>query len=62
MSLKFDIFKKLPDGHPLWVKAVAGLEEARVQMARLVEIAPAEYFVYCQSSGTVVQTAGPSRS
>jgi hypothetical protein len=57
MSAKFDIFKKLPDGHPLWVKAVDGLEEARAQLARLAASSPGEYFIYSvQNDGCVIQT------
>lgn len=56
MNRKFDIFKKLPDGHPMWVKAVEGLEEARAQVARLAEASPDEYFIYSPYNGTVIQT------
>jgi hypothetical protein len=55
MGAKFDIFKKLPDGHPLWVKAVDGLEEARAQLARLGASSPGEYFIYSLRNGCVVQ-------
>jgi hypothetical protein len=54
MGTKFDIFKKLPDGHPLWVKAVEGLEEARAQLARLAANSPGEYFIYSLRNGCVV--------
>jgi hypothetical protein len=54
MGTKFDIFKKLPDGHPLWVKAVDGLEEARAQLARLAANSPGEYFIYSLRNGCVV--------
>jgi hypothetical protein len=55
MDAKFDIFKKLPDGHPLWVKAVDGLEEAKNQLARLAVSSPGEYFIYSARKGCVVQ-------
>lgn len=55
MDAKFDIFKKLPDGHPLWVKAVDGLEEAKNQLARLAASSPGEYFIYSVRKGCVVQ-------
>jgi hypothetical protein len=29
MDGRFDIFKRLPDGHPIWIMAVEGIEEAR---------------------------------
>jgi hypothetical protein len=54
MGTKFDIFKRLPDGHPLWVKAVDGLEEARAQLARLAASSPDEYFIYSLRNGCVV--------
>jgi len=54
MGAKFDIFKKLPDGHPLWVKAVEGLEEAKSQLARLAASSPGEYFIYSVRNGCVI--------
>jgi hypothetical protein len=54
MGTKFDIFKKLPDGHPLWVRAVDGLEEARAQLARLAASSPGEYFIYSLRNSCVV--------
>ena len=56
MDAKFDIFKRLPDGHPLWVKAVDGLEEARAQLVRLTASSPDEYFIYSVQNGCVVQS------
>jgi hypothetical protein len=56
MDAKFDIFKRLPDGHPLWVKAVDGIEEARAQLFRLAASSPGEYFIYSVHSGCVVQS------
>jgi hypothetical protein len=55
MDAKFDIFKKLPDGHPLWVKAVDGLEEAKNQLARLAMSSPGEYFIYSARNGRIVE-------
>ena len=55
MDARFDIFKKLPDGHPLWVKAVDGLEEAKNQLARLAVSSPGEYFIYSARNGHIVQ-------
>jgi hypothetical protein len=57
MGAKFDIFKKLPDGYPLWVKAVDGLEEAKAQLARLIESSPGEYFIYSVKNRSVIQVA-----
>jgi hypothetical protein len=55
MKAKFDIFKRLPDGHPLWVKAVDGLEEAKHQLARLTANSADEYFIYSVQNGCVIQ-------
>jgi hypothetical protein len=55
MDAKFDIFKRLPDGHPIWVKAVDGLEEARNQLARLAASSPGEYFIYNAQNGGILQ-------
>jgi hypothetical protein len=57
MDAKFDIFKKLPDGHPIWVAAVDGLDEARVELARLAASSPDEYFIYSVQDGCVVVQA-----
>ena len=54
MGAKFDIFKTLPDGHPLWVKAVEGLEEAKAQLARLMASAPGDYFIYSVRNGRII--------
>ena len=62
MKAKFDIFKKLPNGHPLWVKAVEELEEAKALLARLAETSPGEYFIYSPRNGTVIETRMASGS
>jgi len=54
MGAKFDIFKRLPDGHPLWVKAVEGLEEAKSQLARIAVNSPGEYFIYSVRNARIV--------
>jgi hypothetical protein len=35
ISLAYDIFERLPDGQPMWVKAVASIEEAREEIVDL---------------------------
>jgi hypothetical protein len=55
MDAKFDIFMRLPDGHPIWVKAVDGLDEAKNQLARLAVSSPGEYFIYNVQNGDIVQ-------
>jgi hypothetical protein len=51
---KFDIFRKLPDGQPLWLKAVVGLEEARRQLTQMAETSPGDYFIYNTRNGQVI--------
>jgi hypothetical protein len=48
---KFDIFRKRPDGQPLWVKAVEGLEEAKRQLTQMAEMSPGDYFIYNTRNG-----------
>jgi hypothetical protein len=55
MCAKFDIFKNLPDGHPLWIKAVESLEDAHAQLARLTASSPGEYFIYSVRNACVIQ-------
>jgi hypothetical protein len=54
MNEKFDIFKRLPDGNPLWVRAVEGLVEAKKQLAQIAEVAPGEYFLYESPTGKII--------
>jgi hypothetical protein len=56
LDAKFDIFKKLPDGHPIWVTAVVGLEEAKRQLEQMARTAPGEYFIFSIRNGRVVPT------
>ncbi|HXL22710.1 MAG TPA: hypothetical protein VOA78_09595 [Candidatus Dormibacteraeota bacterium] len=54
MKYKLDIFRKLPDGQLLWVKAVEGLEEAKSQLSRLAKINPGNYLIYDTHLGCTV--------
>jgi len=56
LSAKFDIFLRLPDGQPIWIKAVESLEEARKQLTELSERTPGEYFIFNAFSGQVIVT------
>jgi hypothetical protein len=57
MKYKLDIFRKLPDGQLLWIKAVEGLEEARKQLLSLAQINPGDYFIYDPCSGCRIDFA-----
>lgn len=54
MTGKFDIFKKLPDGQPMWVRAVEGLTEAKAHLVALTKSEPGEYFLYNSPSGEII--------
>jgi hypothetical protein len=51
---KLDIFKRLPDGHPIWVKAVEGLEEAKRQLAQMANDTPGNYFIFNSRRGLIL--------
>lgn len=57
MSLAYDLFERLPDGQPLWVKAVASIDDARATIVSLVASrgrAPKDFFVFDVKRGAVV--------
>jgi hypothetical protein len=59
MSLTYDIFERMPDGQPLWVKAVASLEEARMQIVALGRSrgrTARDFFVYDVRRGAEIAT------
>jgi hypothetical protein len=62
VNYKLDIFRRLPDGQLLWVKAVEGLEEAKRQLGRLAEVNPGDYMIYDTRLGCMVQSTGMSPS
>ncbi len=51
---KFDLFRKLPDGQPIWIRAVEGLEEAKRQLSQMAETYPGDYFIYNSRNGQVI--------
>jgi hypothetical protein len=57
-----DIFRKLPDGQYLWVKAVEGLDEAKSQLRRLAALNPGDYMIYDTRLGCSVQSTVMSPS
>jgi hypothetical protein len=59
MAMTYDIFERLPDGQPLWVKAVGSIEEARAHIV-YVEVSQGrsarDFFVYDVRNGSEVAT------
>jgi len=51
----FDIFVTLPDGSPLWLEAVKGLDEAIRRLNGFAEARPGSYFIYSEKTGGVVE-------
>jgi hypothetical protein len=57
MSLAYDLFERLPDGQPMWVKAVASIEDAQAMIVNLAASsgrAAKDFFVYDVKRGAVV--------
>jgi hypothetical protein len=57
MKYKLDIFRSLPDGQYLWIKAVEGLEEANSQLFSLMQREPGDYFIFDTNRGCRVNSA-----
>jgi hypothetical protein len=53
METTFDIFARLPDGKPIWMESVEGLAKTNKRVHELTLIAPNDYFVYSEQSGSI---------
>jgi hypothetical protein len=53
MQTAFDIFVRLPDGHPLWIEAVQNLEQARKSLQKVAGNAMGDCFIYSEKSGII---------
>jgi hypothetical protein len=53
MEPMFDIFARLPDGKPIWMESVEGVERTNRRVRELTLIAPRDYFVYSEATGAV---------
>ncbi len=58
MREKFDLFMRLPDGQPIWIKAVESLEVARNQLAQMAASSPGEYFIFNTTNGQLITDFG----
>ena len=59
MKNQVDIFKKLPDGKMVWVRATESVDEAKVQLKRLEDSKPGDYFIYDNRFGGLVPSLSP---
>jgi hypothetical protein len=59
MDLGYDIFRKLDDGAPLWIRQVSDLNEAKKILETLVRSSPGEYFIRDAAAGAIVFNLGP---
>jgi hypothetical protein len=59
MKTKFDLFLRLPDGQPVWIKAVDTLEDARNQLAGMAARAPGNYFIFNSRNGQLIVNSLP---
>jgi hypothetical protein len=53
MQTAFDIFVRLPDGHPMWVEAVETFEQARKCLNQVARSAVGDCFIYSEKNGIV---------
>jgi len=52
----FDLFSRLPDGSPLWLESIEGLEKAEKRMDALSRSHPRDgYFIYSEKCGGVIR-------
>jgi hypothetical protein len=54
MREKFDLFMRLPNGQPVWIKAVESLEDAKNQLAQMAANSPGEYFIFNAMNGQLI--------
>jgi hypothetical protein len=54
MDSQFDIFRRLPDGKPMWMETFEVLDEAKMRLDRLALSYPGEYFIYSLKDGRVI--------
>jgi hypothetical protein len=50
----YDIFRRLPDGAPIWIETAQSLDLVKTRLAALTEIQPADYIVYDLSQNQVL--------
>ena len=53
MEPRFDIFARLPDGHPLWIRSFENLVEARKRFKQVARNALGDCFIYSEERGVV---------
>lgn len=58
MAAKFDVFTRLPDGHPLWVDSFESLEQARQHLKDVARDAISDCFIYSEATGIVETVHG----
>lgn len=46
MKATYDIFRRIPDGGPVWIESVQGFENIKARLLQLVNFRPGEYFVF----------------
>jgi len=57
MDHKYDIFRTFPDdGRPVWIEAVATLEQAKERLRSLPSLHSAEYRLYDPREGKFIES------
>jgi hypothetical protein len=54
MKAKFDLFLRLPDGQPVWIKAVETLEDAQTELSHIAAHSPGDYFIFNAKNGRLI--------
>jgi hypothetical protein len=60
LTLPYDIFRKLPDGTPIWIEAVASLDMAKARLSNLRDHEPGDYIVYDASHSRFIAVGADS--
>jgi hypothetical protein len=50
----FDIFRRLPDGDPLWVQAVDGFAQAESALRHLASTSSGDYFIFDSRTASIL--------
>jgi hypothetical protein len=53
----FDIFREFPEGGPIWVEAVQGLENAKSRLDELTRTDRGDYFLFDPASAKIIAVA-----
>ena len=53
MRATYDIFRRIPEGGPLWIESVQGFENIKARLLHLINFRPGEYFVFDSTTARI---------